>query len=240
MKNMIRNISNRNRFFGLLFIFSFGFFLHVSASGLTADSLLNSYKNYLTPPLSTPVTPKVIKSPVVYVATETPTISSAQLIGALRSLIVNKQLPADVLAALRGPGSSMFSGQAVASIQPSSPAPLPSVFAPVGIAQPNPAINFQGASIFSATNMSSNQSTVGTSNITTLNVSGPSNLTGQVTAANLAVTGNLNPSLTNGSVYFQGASGISQDNANFFWDATNHRLGVGTGGAGSNIACCWI
>lgn len=34
--------------------------------------------------------------------------------------------------------------------------------------------------------------------------------------------------LTQGSVIFAGASGVySQDNANFFWDATNHRLGVG-------------
>jgi hypothetical protein len=35
--------------------------------------------------------------------------------------------------------------------------------------------------------------------------------------------------LTQGSVVFAGASGVySQDNANFFYDATNHRLGIGT------------
>lgn len=34
---------------------------------------------------------------------------------------------------------------------------------------------------------------------------------------------------TPGSVLFAGASGaLAQDNANFFWDATNHRLGIGT------------
>lgn len=34
---------------------------------------------------------------------------------------------------------------------------------------------------------------------------------------------------TAGSVVFAGASGVySQDNANLFWDATNHRLGIGT------------
>ena len=34
---------------------------------------------------------------------------------------------------------------------------------------------------------------------------------------------------TQGSVVYAGAAGVySQDNANFFWDATNHRLGIGT------------
>ncbi len=41
------------------------------------------------------------------------------------------------------------------------------------------------------------------------------------------VAGSLNPGLTSGSVLFQGASGITQDNANFFWDDTNKRLGIG-------------
>jgi hypothetical protein len=36
------------------------------------------------------------------------------------------------------------------------------------------------------------------------------------------------PSLTSGSVLFSNGSTIAQDNSNFFWDATNHRLGVGT------------
>jgi hypothetical protein len=39
------------------------------------------------------------------------------------------------------------------------------------------------------------------------------------------------PGLTQGSVVFAGAGGIiSQDNANFFYDSTNHRLGIGTTG----------
>ncbi len=42
------------------------------------------------------------------------------------------------------------------------------------------------------------------------------------------VSGSLNPGLTNGSVLFQGTSGITQDNTNFFWDDTNNRLGIGT------------
>jgi hypothetical protein len=36
------------------------------------------------------------------------------------------------------------------------------------------------------------------------------------------------PSLTQGSVIFKGATDLSQDNSNFFYDATNHFLGLGT------------
>lgn len=41
------------------------------------------------------------------------------------------------------------------------------------------------------------------------------------------ITASLNPSLTNGSVYFQSASGLTQDNTNFFWDDASDRLGIG-------------
>lgn len=36
------------------------------------------------------------------------------------------------------------------------------------------------------------------------------------------------PSLTSGSVIFSNGTTLTQDNANFFWDDTNNRLGVGT------------
>ena len=36
------------------------------------------------------------------------------------------------------------------------------------------------------------------------------------------------PSLTSGSVLFSDGTTIAQDNANFFWDDTNNRLGIGT------------
>jgi hypothetical protein len=49
------------------------------------------------------------------------------------------------------------------------------------------------------------------------------------------VSGSLNPGLTNGSVLFQGSSGITQDNTNFFWDDTNNRLGIGTNSPGANL-----
>jgi hypothetical protein len=36
------------------------------------------------------------------------------------------------------------------------------------------------------------------------------------------------PSLTNGSVIFSNGTTLAQNNANFFWDNTNNRLGIGT------------
>jgi hypothetical protein len=47
--------------------------------------------------------------------------------------------------------------------------------------------------------------------------------------------GNLNPGFTTGSVIFQGASGLNQDNTNFFWDDGNNRLGIGTSAPSATI-----
>lgn len=42
--------------------------------------------------------------------------------------------------------------------------------------------------------------------------------------------------MTAGSVLFAGTSGLlSQDNANFFWDVANHRLGIGTTGPSARL-----
>lgn len=55
-------------------------------------------------------------------------------------------------------------------------------------------------------------------------------LTADVTGVLPVANGGTNATaFTQGSVVFAGASGTyTQDNANFFWDTTNHRLGVGT------------
>jgi hypothetical protein len=44
----------------------------------------------------------------------------------------------------------------------------------------------------------------------------------------LTITGGLDLGFTAGSVIFQGASALSQNNSKFFWDNTNNRLGLGT------------
>jgi len=59
----------------------------------------------------------------------------------------------------------------------------------------------------------------------------------------LRTTDSSNPSIggavtsaTSGSVLYINSSGqLAQDNANFFWDATNHRLGIGTTGPSSAL-----
>ncbi|MEX0919371.1 MAG: hypothetical protein WDZ64_01310, partial [Parcubacteria group bacterium] len=53
--------------------------------------------------------------------------------------------------------------------------------------------------------------------------------TTNATSTNLAISGNLHTSLTQGSVPFIGASGLlTESNANFFWDNSTDRLGLGT------------
>ncbi|MBU0572402.1 MerR family transcriptional regulator [Patescibacteria group bacterium] len=41
-------------------------------------------------------------------------------------------------------------------------------------------------------------------------------------------SGTINLGFTQGSVIFQGSSGFAEDNAQFFWDETNNKLGLGT------------
>ena len=51
-----------------------------------------------------------------------------------------------------------------------------------------------------------------------------------------AFNGKFNlPSLTSGSVLFSNGTTIAQDNANFFWDDTNNRLGIGTAVPGNKL-----
>jgi hypothetical protein len=55
------------------------------------------------------------------------------------------------------------------------------------------------------------------------------------TSTGMAIGGSIT-SATAGSVLFAGTSGVlQQDNANFFWDDTNNRLGIGTALPGSSL-----
>ena len=65
-------------------------------------------------------------------------------------------------------------------------------------------------------------------NISKLNISGAAIITNP-TAGTIAIniTGGA-PVLTTGSIAFSNGITLTQDNANFFWDDTNNRLGIGT------------
>jgi len=116
-------------------------------------------------------------------------------------------------------------------------------------------LNVQGQTTL-ANASSTNLTVSGNTYLANLNVSGPAtlnstlNVTGQTTLANASTTnltvsgnfyggtiyGSLNPQFTQGSVVFQGASGLTQDNPNFFWDDSLNRLGIGTSSPISTLA----
>jgi hypothetical protein len=83
------------------------------------------------------------------------------------------------------------------------------------------------AMIQSATNWN----TAYTNRITSLTTTGSSGAatlsSNTLNIPNYTLAGLL-PSLTSGSVLFSNGTTIAQDNANFFWDNTNKRLGIGT------------
>jgi hypothetical protein len=124
----------------------------------------------------------------------------------------------------QGPPGPMAPYQPVYNPPPSVPGPIPSVFVPGGIVQPNPTTNFSGMTLFAATDLSSQRFNTGTATVSDTLTAQNINVTGTITGN---VSGSINPGFTAGSVVFQGASGLAQDNSNFFWDSSNHRLGIG-------------
>lgn len=132
-----------------------------------------------------------------------------------------------------GAAGAMATLQPVQNTAPASaPAPIPSVFIPGGYVAPNPSSNFNGTTLFAAADLSSQRFTTDKATVTdTLSVDGNTTLQGDLNVSGTItgnVAGTINPGLTAGSVLFQGASGLAQDNANLFWDDTNNRLGIGT------------
>lgn len=88
--------------------------------------------------------------------------------------------------------------------------------------------------------------TISTSSGTVTNVTASSPLASSGgTTPNISLTGivpvanggtGTSTVFTSGSVIFAGASGVyNQDNANFFWDDTNNRLGIGTASPGYDV-----
>lgn len=117
-------------------------------------------------------------------------------------------------------------------IQSGTQGPVPAIYIPGGIVQSNPSQNFNGAILFSATDLSSHFLTSDIAKFnTSLTVTGNSTLTGNLNVSGTItgnVSGSINPGFTEGSILFQGASGLAQDNSNFFWDDTTNSLGLGT------------
>ena len=74
-----------------------------------------------------------------------------------------------------------------------------------------------------------------TGNITGPNVSSGADPGHTHTGTSLPVVETLSTSLTAGSVVFSDGSNLSQDNANFFWDDANERLGIGTATPGRSV-----
>jgi len=128
-------------------------------------------------------------------------------------------------------GNSTSANQTPASLQTANPSGVPTnnfvpVYIPVGVAPANPGVGSNGSSLFSATNISADRF-VGKN----LEVSETATLKNLTVTGSVSgnISGTLNPGFTTGAVAFQGASGLSQDATNLFWDDTNNVLGLGTG-----------
>ena len=196
-------------------------------SKINVSDLTSAYKNYLKPKVNTaPAVVKVSLPKTSFTPPSNGSVSSSKII-----YVRGPAGPTGPQGVKGDPGTNVVSPQS------SGYTPIPSYFANIGVIPPNPVTNYSGGSISSATDLSSINFITTNAKITTLTVSGDSTLSGSLAVAGSlnvtgtitgSVTGSMNPDLTLGSVFFQGASGIAQDNANLFWDDTNNALGLGT------------
>ncbi|MDE2312126.1 MAG: hypothetical protein KGJ93_03520, partial [Patescibacteria group bacterium] len=85
----------------------------------------------------------------------------------------------------------------------------------------NPSNGFAGGTSFSSTQFSADSAVFGSLQTNSITVSGSASL-GSVSVSK------INPGFIQGSVVFQGASGLSQDNANFFYNSSTTQLSIGT------------
>jgi hypothetical protein len=110
---------------------------------------------------------------------------------------------------------------------------------PFGTFYPNPAANYNGGTYLGVTEISAQIADLALINAGQITVSGSSvfngpavfnssaTFNGSTTISSLAVS-NINPGFIQGSVVFQGANGLTQDNSNFFYSASTSQLSLGT------------
>src|SRR3989338_7851096 len=226
--------------------------------------LFNAFKNYVTTTLPSaplinqggevPSPPKVGGVSAGGVSAGGGGSADLSLLTALRNLL-NR---ADIAAQLRGPSgpagpagaqgpkgdnASLTAWQRIPDQPNSAPSPGPLYHIPATIIAPNPSANFGGATVFSATNLSSDKFITDTAKTTTLTVEGNSTIagtlsvTGTATIPTLVTTTGAADSLTIGGGY--GSTGVTVSsagnisaNGNLIVDGTSTLTGaVGIAGA---------
>ncbi|MSU44783.1 hypothetical protein EXS45_01210, partial [Candidatus Nomurabacteria bacterium] len=203
------------------------------------SDILNAFKNYVASPQTETNPPRVeILSVVVKpLSTSSPQVTSnpnsinnVALISALQNLFSKKEF-ADQLRGPIGPqGPTGLKGDSGTSFI-NSPSQQPAF---IGVIQPNPATNFNGATLFGVTNLSSNNFSTSTANITTLSVSGNStltgtlNVTGAATIPNLSTTTSITSPLiiggtdTTSTLTLRPTSGVGTTNADIIFQIGNN------------------
>lgn len=201
----------------------------VDKNSASVSDVLAGYRNYIKSKVASAV--KATTAPVKTVVVKSG-ISQSALISALRELFAS-DLPEALKQELTGPrgpqgeqGPAGATGYTFTAVPPSSNPSnnnngaigLMGGFANLGVQ------NLTSTTIRAEGDITQTSGTARLKELTTtgLTVNGNTTLSGDLT-----ITGNVNPGLTPGSVFFQGPLGITQDNANFFFDDTTNRLGLG-------------
>src|SRR3989344_699552 len=156
------------------------------------DALRNVFKAYITTaPIPPPVAEPVSPPPVSTVASPAPVITNQALLNALRVLFNDKNLASE-FRGLTGPQGKEGPQGPQGSVGPpginGTSGGTPSV---IYSAPPAPAVNFSGASYFSATNITSGLISADTLKVTELKVSGSSTFTGGLNVTGASTFGAL-------------------------------------------------
>lgn len=202
-----------------------------TAVSLTAAHLLNPTINGAGTGLATLAYPNTSSSATITLPTVTGTLATLAGTEALTNKSVNG------VTLVNGGTSTLYLSQDGTYTTPAGTYVLPTASTSVlgGVKVDGTSITISGGVISATTGGSGTVTSVavsgGTTGLTTSG--GPITGSGTITLAGTLIPANggtgTATAFTQGSVVFAGTSGVySQDNANFFWDATNHRLGIGT------------